>query len=277
MLGANAAGRTSSVDAYDLPKGFQVPGAPVPNQLDIFVGDDVVWHVIEGTHTVTPKDEKQWGQKGSNDLDPNASDYTATHFDAPGEYVYYCKHHGGLDKDGNPTGMWGVILVSDPNATTTTTAAPVTTTTQAPTTTTRPAGPAPTTPTTAPAPAGTAGTHAPVTAAPAPTTTATTKADKEKKPKDETTTTTVAPPAAPVDIPAEAIVPSLPGGTNTTVQNGAVDPGALPDGEAVASLKDKPTRKGMKMLIFTGLGIGALGAGAAGYKFANRSSKYFPA
>jgi hypothetical protein len=31
------------------------------------------------------------------------------------------------------------------------------------------------------------------------------------------------------------------------------------------------------VLVVTGLGIGALGIGTAGYKFANRSSKYFPA
>ena len=33
----------------------------------------------------------------------------------------------------------------------------------------------------------------------------------------------------------------------------------------------------MKLLIASGLGLGALGLGTAGYKFANRSSKYFPA
>jgi hypothetical protein len=142
---------------------------------------------------------------------------------------------------------------------------------------TQPAG-QPTT-TTAPAPAGTAGAPhalAPAPPAPAPTTTTAAKADKNKNPKDSSTTTTTAPPPAPVDLPDSAIIPTLPSGA--TVQNGAVEvPGSTPEGDAVALIKEKHGRKGVKLLVVTGLGIGALGVGTAGYKFAHRSSKYFPA
>ena len=46
----------------------------------------------------------------------------------------------------------------------------------------------------------------------------------------------------------------------------------------MALLKNK--KKGgdaVKLLVISGFGLGALGFGTAGYKYANRSSKYFPA
>jgi hypothetical protein len=116
--------------------------------------------------------------------------------------------------------------------------------------------------------------------APAPTTT-TNKAEKDKKPKDETTTTTTAPPP-PIDLPDSAIIPTLPGASTTS----SVDPGGsaeapadTPEGDAVALLKSKKDNGGdaLKLLIVSGIGLGALGIGSAGYKYANRSSKYFPA
>jgi hypothetical protein len=46
----------------------------------------------------------------------------------------------------------------------------------------------------------------------------------------------------------------------------------------VALLKNKHKGgAGMKLLILSGFGLGALGFGTAGYKYHNRSSKYFPA
>jgi hypothetical protein len=171
--------------------------------------------------------------------------------------------------------MCGVVLIRDPNATTTTTAPPTTTTTTAPapTPTTGPS----TTPTTVaaapPAPATSAGTHA-ATAPPAPTTT-TGKAEKDKKPKDETTTTSTAPPPAPVDLPDSAIIPALPGTSAGAV---TAAPAAPPQGNAAAPLPEQQHHtKGVKLLILTGLGIAGLGVGTGVYKFANRSSKYFPA
>jgi len=250
------------------------------NSVTVQIGDEITWRVAGDaarSHTVTPYDTNKWGKDsaGNGDDLTSGKEYTVK-FTKADTYVYYCKNHGGGDK-AHPTGMWGVVKVVDPNATTTTTATapPTTTTTLAPTTTTT----APhVTPTTS-APAASQGARPPVTAAPAPTTTTAAKPDKDKKDKkDETTTTTeTAPP--PVDLPDSAIIPALPGSeTGSLTQNGAETPGENPTGEAVALLKNK--KKGgeaMKLLIISGIGLGALGFGTAGYKYANRSSKYFPA
>ena len=272
LLGADA-GTGRGVDV----SGQKFLGNKGTNTIDAWVGDTISWRILDGTHTVTPYDEKQWGQKGSGDLDSTTDpQYSATHFDKPGQYLYYCKYHGGGTKD-KPTGMFGVVSVTDPSATTSSSTTTTTPPATQPTTdtTAHPPAPATTTPT-APASAGPAGTHAPVTAAPAPTTTTPTKADKNKNPKDSSTTTTTAPPPAPVDLPDSAIIPVLPSGA--TVQNGSVEaPGAIPEGDAAAPLKKKHSHKGPLVLVVTGLGIGALGLGTAGYKFAHRSSKYFPA
>lgn len=286
LVGADAAGRTSSVDAH--ADRFEVPGAPNNRRLDIYVGDTAAWNILEGEHTVTPKDKARWGS--DNDVDADSlkpdSDRLEVTFKIANRYVYYCKIHGGLDEaTKEPFGMWGEINVTDPNATTTTTA-PTTTSTAPPTTqptaqtttTTRPPTPVTTAPT-----ASSTGTHTPSSAAPAPTTT--TAKDKNKKPgKDDTTTTTVpalteAPP--PPNIPDEAIIPSLPGmGTPSSADVNEGDsvsaPGSTPEGEAIALLKSEK-RSGKKLLIASGIGLGILGFGAAGYKFSNRSSKYFPA
>jgi plastocyanin len=275
---------TSTVDVYDPPRGFEVPHADDPKRIEIQKGGTVGWLVSEGEHTVTPKDAGQWGDEGSGEkhLTPQDSNYTKQ-FKTPGDFVYYCSIHGSIDADGKPQGMWGVVHVND-TATTTTTPAPTTTTTvtTAPATsaTTRPG----TTPTTA-APASSAGTKPAVTAAPAPTTTTAKPSDKDKGKdknkdnKDETTTTT-APPPPPVDLPDSAIIPTLPGSPGTPSTDGIGVPAETPEGDAVALLKSKKGGGGgnaVKLLIVSGLGLGALGVGTAGYKYANRSSKYFPA
>jgi len=256
------------------------------NTVTVYVGDEVTWRVAADAahaHTVTPFDGKSWG----TDVAGNADDLTAgkeytvkfNKASGSGGYIYYCKNHGGGDKL-HPTGMFGKVVVIDPTpVTTATTAPPTTTTTTAPATTTT-TKPAVTTPTT-PAPAGVAATHPPTTVAPAPTTT--TKPEKDKKDnkdnKDETTTTTAPPPPVAPDLPDSAIVPALPGfETGTLTQDGAEAPGDNPTGEAVALLKNKHKGgDGMKLLILSGFGLGALGFGTAGYKYHNRSSKYFPA
>ena len=246
--------------------------------LDIYVNDTVIWYILDGTHTITPDKDKgaKWDEESSGDLEAG-KDFTSAPFPKPGRYHYYCEHHDG---------MTAYIDVIDPNATPVTTAPPATTTTTAPpTTTTRP--PIVSTPTTS-APASATGTHSPSSAGPAPTTTTAPKGDKgdkNKKQKDDPTTTTtevVPPPPAPVDIPDSAIIPALPGSdqlpTSTEIQQGAIgEPGSAPEGEAIALLKKKRGGNGVKLLIASGLGLGALGLGTAGYKFANRSSKYFPA
>ena len=256
------------------------------NAVTVYLGDDVTWHVADGveeTHTVTPYDTKAWTDKttGSpDDLKAGAEPYSA-HFTRPGKYFYFCKNHGGGTKD-QREGMWGSVTVIDPNATTTTTttAPPATTPTTAGTTTTTAATPGPTTPTTA-APASSAGAKPPTgTIAPAPTTTtAKDKKGKDDK-KDEETTTTTAPPPPPIDLPDSAIIPVLPGAvTGSTTQDGSIQaPTDTPEGDAIALLKSKKSGgHATKLLILSGVGLGALGIGTAGYKYANRSSKYFPA
>lgn len=273
MLSANAAD-TRGVDVYNPPKGFVTGNTANPTDITIYIGDSVSWRIVEGTHNITPVDPKAWGDDGSGDLTGDTTPQYEVHFTKVGRFVYYSKGEATLDNKNKCTGMCGTVNVVDPNATTTTTAAPTTTTTQAPTVTTQPPPPA-TTGTTAPTPAGVAG-HVPTTAAPAPTTTSPTKPEKDKKPKDETSTTTTAPPAlGPTNLGADNIVPNVAPGTVT--QDGTVAPASTPTGEAVALLKEKHSTKGVKLLILTGLGIGALGFGTAGYKYAHRSSKYFPA
>ncbi len=286
MLGASAAGQPRTVDAYNPPRNFEAPGPTPTNRLEVAKDDTVSWIIWEGEHTVTPKDAKQWGGDGS---DPNApltqdSPRYSKVFTKPGDYVYFCSIHGGIGEDGKEFGMYGVVHVKDPNANNTpppppppppTTQPP---TTQPPTTTpTRPGA-------TPPATTATAPTTRPAPTGPAPTAT-TTKPDRGKKSKDETTTTTIpplTPPPPPIDLPDEAIIPTLPGaGATSSAEPGAnaEAPANTPEGEAVALLKAKKNNGGeaMKLLIVSGLGLGALGVGTAGYKYANRSSKYFPA
>lgn len=278
LAGVDAAD-TRSVDAY--ADRFEVPEAPNPKRLDILIGDTAAWNIMEGEHTVTPVNKDRWGNKGGSDTLTGDSERYEVAFKTAGLFKYYCEIHGDPGANNQPVGMWGEINVTDPATTTTTPPATTPPTTAAPaptTTTTRPSAPQ----TTAP-PATSAGALTPTTppTAPAPTTTNPPKTDKKKPPKDkedETTTTTAAPePPAPVDIPDEAIVPSLP--SDSAVQGGSVeDPGDAPEGEAVALLKkSKRGGRSVKLLIASGLGLGALGLGTAGYKFANRSSRYFPA
>jgi len=273
LVGAMAAGFVVSpmLDAYAGGPGIDVANNQFGDGQDVTapLNEAVTWHINDGTHTVSPDPDRggsKWPVKASGDL-VAPTDFAVT-FKAVGNYYYKCEKHPD---------MKGTILVRDPNATTTTTtAAPTTTTTVAPTPNTLPG---PTTTTTA-APASSQGTKPPVTAAPAPTTTtAKDKKGKDDK-KDETTTTTVPPPPPPVDIPDSAIIPVLPSGaTGTTTQNGISAPAGTPEGDAIALLKSKKNGNGkaVKLLIVCGLGLGALGVGTAGYKYANRSSKYFPA
>jgi len=278
MLGAQAAGQSRSVDAWNPPRNFEVPGAADTRRLEINKDDTVSWVIWEGEHTVTPKDSKQWGGTGSDDtLTPESARYSKS-FKTPGDYVYFCSLHGGVDEDNKMFGMWGVIHVIDPNANTPPPPPPppppteTSTTTTSTTVTTRPGATPPATSATAPTTRPT-----PTTAAP---TTTTAKGDKNKKPKEEeTTTTTLPPPPPPIDLPDEAIVPSLPGASTPASAEPGVAPTDTPEGEAVALLKGKKNGGGdaVKLLIVSGIGLGALGFGTAGYKYANRSSKYFPA
>ena len=287
VLPMQAAFADSGVDVYNPPTGFSnhanVSGdchdsnpGDIP-KTNIPIGASVNWYIKEGKHNVTPAEDvpggQRWGQKGSGDLTPADDPFTAK-FTKAGLYFYFSSTGGeGSDSKGVLSGMCGVINVVDPNATTTTTATPPTT---AP-----PDDPPPTTPTTAPhpgpgpsvttAPPAAPG-HVPTTAAPAPTTT-TAKAGKSKDSTTTSTTTTTAPP--PINLPADAIVPDVTGGT--AVQNGVEAPTSTPQGDAVALIKKNHSDNALKGLIVTGVGIAGLGIGTGAYKFAHRSSKYFPA
>jgi plastocyanin len=86
----------------------------------VAVGDTVTWHVLDGTHTVTPVDPAAFA--GSGDLTGPDATFPVT-FDKPGVFSFYCKNHGSVDKDGKTFhGMWGKIEVK--GDTTSTTASP---------------------------------------------------------------------------------------------------------------------------------------------------------
>lgn len=272
MLGVHAAGEDRGVDAWN--NRFQVFGKAEYEPLQINKDDTVRWTIHEGEHTVTAKDRNQWGGTGSPGALSPTSDPYAKKFTTPGDYYYFCEIHGDKDEDNNLSGMWGVIHVNGPTTTTQPPPPPPpsSSSTTSTTTATAPGATPPATSATAPTTRPT-----PTTAAPAPTTT-TAKPDKKKDAKEEETTTTSStlPPA--IDLPNEAIVPTLPG-SGAAPGSDAEPPVDTPEGEAVALLKPKKNEGGdaVKLLIVSGLGLGALGVGTAGYKYANRSSKYFPA
>ena len=276
MLSAFGAS-TRGVDVHDPANGgFSVPQAEPKNEIQINPGDTVSWTVYEGKHNVTPENHKQWGGDGSGDLTLDTNPPYSKQFKSPGDYFYFCSIHSSADDVGKQgVGMWGVVHVID---TTTTTAAPPPPPPPPPaqssttTTTTRPASTPPATTATAPT--------TPARPAPtAPATTATTA--KEKKPKDpkEETTTTSSTLPPPVDLPDSAIIPTLPSASTPGDPGAPQAPADAPEGEAVALLKGKKGDGGdaVKLLIVSGIGLGALGIGTGAYKYANRSSKYFPA
>ncbi len=59
MFGAYA-GQDRSVDAFNLPRGFEVPGKAAYQPLEINKDDTVIWNIMEGEHTVTAKERIQW-------------------------------------------------------------------------------------------------------------------------------------------------------------------------------------------------------------------------
>jgi plastocyanin len=294
MPGASAA-TDRGVIVYDMPTGFQQDVnangqchstsdyKEMPTSGEVDPGDSVSWYMSsenQKNHNITPANDVPGGQHWPAST-PKTTDLAAgekfvvTFTNAPpGYYFYYSSANGeGTDKKGVLDGMCGVIHV---RGTTTTTPPPVTTdTTPDTSTTTAPPASTGTTATTAPATASPSANH-PGTLAPAPTTTTAPKAEKDKKPKDETTTTTTAPPANGPDLPAEAIVPNV-NPTGTATQDGVVQPSSTPTGDATAVIKQKHGHGPVILLVLSGLGIGGLGVGTGLYKWANRSSRYFPA
>jgi plastocyanin len=245
------------------------PGNGTVTEVDL--GDTVTWSVKDGTHTVTPVDPKAFD--GSEDLKGPDGSFSVT-FDKPGLYTYYCTHHGSVEKDGKTHhGMWGKIDVAEAGATTTTTTPEAAT---PPPTEVTPATDPP--PLVGPPAAGSVADEAPPSVAP-PTTASTAKVEKGKKKKDKeaatTTTQAAAVPLPPLTLDSGSPAPALPGDPSTAPP--PPTPPAPPQGNAVALFDQKPAPRGKRILIATGLAIAALGIGAAGWRFAHRPGKYWPA
>jgi hypothetical protein len=304
---SGAAGPVPPVDVRDFHFG---DGTPDGNILTINPGDSVSWHVVNGTHTVTPDDPALDFFHDSGTL-TGGEDYGPVVFNTLGDYPYHCTFHRDSD------GMTGVVKVVEPpptttSSTTTTTAPPATTTTTRPSTTTT-TGHGPTTTTTLPptttttaARPGTTTTTPPTVAAagpaltspttagpPAPTTT--TAKSKDKKAAGPTTTTgkkgkgggksdqgTGQPPAAPVD----GTSPEVTGGDLPALESGdegaasGSDPAAEGAAEQAAPIAehDKPGgRHGTGLLLGTGVIVTLLGLGALVYKWRTRDSAYWTA
>src|SRR2546421_1361230 len=84
----------------------------------VAVGETVTWHVLDGTHTVTPVDPAAFA--GSGDLTGPDGTFSVT-FDKAGTFAFYCKHHGSVEDGGKiHHGMWGRIEVKGGDTSTTT-------------------------------------------------------------------------------------------------------------------------------------------------------------
>lgn len=83
----------------------------------VTAGDTVTWHVLDGTHTVTPVDPAAFS--GSGDLTGPDATFSVT-FERVGVFAFYCKKHGSVEDDGKTHhGMWGKIDVRAGDTTTT--------------------------------------------------------------------------------------------------------------------------------------------------------------
>ena len=276
----------------------------------INVGDSVTWHVLDGTHTVTPVDPAAF--TGSGDLTGPDATFPVT-FDKPGVFSFYCKHHGSVDKDGKTFhGMWGKIEVKGGD-TTTTSAPPA----PAPDGSSPPAPPPgkpdPPPPATNPPPTSQSGSSAPpppqrpppgsgngetaagtgrpwvgpppaqpspppphTAAAPAPAPAPSEPGPKAKDGKDSRESAAAGAPAVPP--PDELVLPPSPAFPTPTTAPAAGAPGGAPQGDAVAVLKSEPAGRHKKLILFgTVFGVGAFAFGVGGWKFTHRASKYWPA
>jgi plastocyanin len=275
-------------------------------------GDTITWKALDGTHTVSPADGTSFA--GSGDLTGPDGTFSVT-FDKPGTYSFYCKHHGSVEDGGKiHHGMWGKIEVKADDTTNTTAAPAPPPGSQPPPPNPDPGAPPPPGPTRPPSPppssspppntsngsgangqGGSGQTAAgtgrpfvgppPTQTAPPPTRAAfsgppptqpptTTKGkDKEKEGGDS-----AAPPEATVLPPDEAVLPPSPQFPTSTTAPLAVAPGEVPHGDTIAVLKNEAGGRRRKLVLFvTVFGVGAFAAGVGGWKYVNRSSKYWPA
>jgi plastocyanin len=299
-LTSGAAGIEHTVNVSD----FQFGDGPDGNILSIEAGDTVVWHVRQGSHTITPDVAGSFtGSDGPRNVDEKHGPIA---FDTPGDYPYHCDIH--------PTLMTGVIRVAAPPTTTTTQPPTTTTTTTRPpasstttttrvttTTTTPPATtpttstPGPTTTTPPPTVAAAGPPPTPTTAPPAPTTTTkpkgkgkgtTTTTSKPRKSADGKGGTPAQPPATP---PGEQPPAEIPGGDFPRLGSGDVpagEPGAENPAPETGSeeqatpiaKRDKALdRNGTRLLLGTAIVVTLLGLGVLGYKWRTRDSQYWAA
>jgi plastocyanin len=305
--GAEATVRTIEVTS-DPAKCDKTYGPPcyVPGNgtaTKVRVGDTVNWWVTDGTHTVTPVDPSAFS--GSEDLRGPDGKFSVT-FDAPGAFTYYCRYHGRVDEDGKTYhGMWGRIDVAEasgtttststntPTSTTTTAADSTTSTTTTPTTTRQsPVTTTPSGPTAHPGPPPAASPQPPPSrersmtasvgepppslpsqrrnSSDAPPTRAADPGERNRSPAPRPTPPSAAiqPPVPDVWFPGSAVPSTVPATSSAP---------PAPQGDAVAILDHNPARQERKALVVTLVGISLLGFGSAAWKFAHRSSKYWPA
>jgi hypothetical protein len=79
--------------------------------------------------------------------------------------------------------------------------------------------------------------------------------------------------------PDEAVLPPSPQFPTATTAPLAVNPGEAPHGDTIAVLKNEAGGGGKRKLVLfvTVFGVGAFAAAVGGWKYVNRSSKYWPA
>ncbi|HZQ75744.1 MAG TPA: hypothetical protein VFE55_00330 [Acidimicrobiia bacterium] len=279
----------------------------------VAVGDTVTWHVLDGTHTVTPVDPAAFS--GSGDLAGPNGTFSAT-FDKPGTFAFYCKHHGQVDKDGKTFhGMWGKIEVKGPDTTTTTapppsSGPPSSAPPPAPQSPPPPPSQSRPPPSSSPPPGGSGNSGGgngqsaadlgrpwvgpPITQPPPPpaeprsAAAQSPRSDQDQPPPSggrgngngngngrEGGNVNSGPAYVPPD---SALVPPIPAFPTPTTAPLAGAPSGVPQGDAVAVLKHEAGGKHRKLiLVVTGLGVGAFAFGVGGWKYAHRASKYWPA
>lgn len=97
--------------------------------------------------------------------------------------------------------------------------------------------------------------------------------NKERESSDSTM-----PPEGLVVPPDEAVLPPSPQFPTSTTAPLAQNPGEVPHGDTIAVLKNEDGGGKRKLVLFaTIFGVGAFIAGVGGWKYMNRSSRYWPA
>ena len=270
-------------------------------------GETVTWRSLDGTHTVTPADGSAF--PGSGDLTGPDATYSVT-FDKPGSFSFYCRHHGSVEDNGKiHHGMWGRIEVKAGDGTTTTTAPPAPPPANQPPPGSDPGPPPAPAPTHPPSPPPTQGSPPPSSsggstggqngqtaagtgrpfvgppptqAAPPPSKTAfagppATDPPKEREKERESSSDNTSPPQATAVPPDEAVLPPSPQFPTATTAP-AQSPADVPHGDTIAVLKNEQGGHRRKLVMFgTIFGMGAFAAGVGGWKYMNRSSRYWPA